>query len=124
MNNVYLFLKALQTSITRYFGCNNRHHEIIPRSLVYEWCAQCIIYPSDKWRDIQKLPIGFMNDAPDSTNDVDLIVANVLHRVLPSLKIVGYTDRRGEDIFVHDVLTPLLDIIFSFDPNLNYFWAK
>lgn len=73
---------------------------------------------------MQKLTIGFMNDALDSTNDVDLIVVNVLHRVLPSLKSVGYSDWRGEDSFVHDVLTPLLDIIFLFDPNLNHFWAK
>ncbi|KAI8079484.1 hypothetical protein BDF21DRAFT_420200 [Thamnidium elegans] len=135
INNIYLFSETLQTSITRYFGCNNQHHQIIrnlgiydeystPSSLVYEWCTKCIICPSGNWREIQKLTIGFLNKALDSTNDMDLIVANVLHRILPSLKIVGYVDQRGEDSFVHDVLAPLLDIIFSFDPNLNHFWAN
>lgn len=88
INNIYLFSETLHTSITRYFGFNSQYHRIIntlgkydyystPSSFVYEWCSKCSICPSDNWRELQKLTIGFMNIALESDNDLDLMIANV-----------------------------------------------
>lgn len=96
---VFIFVqKHFKTLITRYFGCNDQYHEVIrslglyeyypnPSFLVYERFKKGIICPAGNWKDIQKLIIGFMYNALDSTND---IVANMLHKIILSLNRYNY----------------------------------
>ncbi|KAG2217549.1 hypothetical protein INT45_005435, partial [Circinella minor] len=133
MNSTYVFTEKISSSITRHFNCLDHHHHGIikdlklydalpsPTSAVFSWCLQAERQSYDGWKSIKKATVGYLNEAFESDNDVDLLVADVLHRILPTLKISGYNDRRGEDSFVHDILAPLLDASFSFNPNLNHF---
>ncbi|KAG2198078.1 hypothetical protein INT47_011913 [Mucor saturninus] len=69
---------------------------------------------------VQVDSVGFLNQGLESKNDLYLMVANVLHRILPAIKISGYAEGRGEDSFVHDVLGPLLDVTFCSGINIMH----
>ncbi|KAL0087856.1 hypothetical protein J3Q64DRAFT_1820866 [Phycomyces blakesleeanus] len=79
-------------------------------SNVYEWCAQCTSCSYNNWRKLQAIAIKLLNNALQPKNYLDIIVANLLHRILPLLKISGCFHRGGEDSFAHNILTPPLDI--------------
>ncbi|KAG2227400.1 hypothetical protein INT45_007425, partial [Circinella minor] len=76
------------------------------------------------WLEIQADTISFLDKALQSKNHMNLIIANSLHRIFPTLKIGDYAESRGEDSFVHDVFAPLHDVIFSLDINIKHFWAN
>ncbi|CAO0793525.1 unnamed protein product [Mucor circinelloides] len=131
MNHVYLLAEAPPCSFTRCFENMNNHHAIVlglgisdkfilSSPETYGWCATCASRSYATWRDAQATDMFVFTS-------IQLLVetqSNVLHQVLPMMKIVGYTGKRGENSFVHDLLGPLLNIVYSCNVNLNHCWAN
>ncbi|GAA5805091.1 hypothetical protein HPULCUR_010604 [Helicostylum pulchrum] len=92
LNYIYLFTEPLTTSVSRHFGRIELHPQITksldlfynlphPSPEVYRWCTTIASSSFTDWRDVQATTIEFLNQGLKSKNEVDLIIANVLHRM-------------------------------------------
>ena len=51
-------------------------------------------------RQVQKVTLGFMNTAIESENDLDMMVANLLHRMWDIGSNILYNDRKLNHLYV------------------------
>ncbi|KAI9265692.1 hypothetical protein EDC94DRAFT_657992 [Helicostylum pulchrum] len=71
-------------------------------------CCLCKRFFLEQWSSLKADTIKFLQEGLASKNDLDLIIANVIH-------IIDYTEGRCEDSFVRDILAPILDIVFRLE---------
>ncbi|KAI9257183.1 hypothetical protein BDA99DRAFT_515763 [Phascolomyces articulosus] len=134
LNRIFLFADDINKSVSAYFG-SGKHEQIVDSlgimdnlktasDKVNAWCATCGLVRYSSWINVQRKTIGYLNEALASENEFDLVIANILHRLLPPFAINGTSNGIGEDSYVHIVLAPLLELTFDFERSMNHMWAN
>lgn len=136
MHSIFVFAEDTMSSVSRHFGDLSLHFPIIDDLQVSKhfslssaqasiWCQQAAAMSFQNKRQVQRATLEFMNTAIESENDLDMVVANLLHRMLPQVKISGNDGHlKEEDTYVHNILSPLLEDMSAYEPRLQRFWAN
>ncbi|KAI9308178.1 hypothetical protein BJ944DRAFT_260724 [Cunninghamella echinulata] len=98
---------------------------IIPKSsLVNKWCNQLSNGNVFSWRDVKLKTIPMLYEAIQSTNEDDLLAADIIHNLAG--RILDNPDRKNmlEDSFAHKYLDVILETIFGSERRFKQDWAN
>ncbi|KAI8645724.1 hypothetical protein BD408DRAFT_429425 [Parasitella parasitica] len=115
--------KLLPQQIYRVLNVSER--AVIDNIKIIGWANQLVqaALGSKDWLEIQTITIKFLAMAQESKDKLELIAANILHR-LALIMIDNPPNNNVEDSYAHNIISALFDSVFRSDPILSCQWAN
>ncbi|CAO3668250.1 unnamed protein product [Rhizopus stolonifer] len=89
----------------------------------HAWCLEITEDPPIDLKSTLKLCTGFLRQATEEDNEVDLHMAYTLTQLIPVF-VAGSIDSSIEGSYVHHHLAPILQSIFSAEKKFTVHWAS
>ncbi|KAI9252979.1 hypothetical protein BDA99DRAFT_563282 [Phascolomyces articulosus] len=107
--------------INNYHTYKRNVEQVTERSIL--WCNTIAQLDRINWMDIQKSTVPILLEAVRNENEIDVIIANLLHS--QSLKYAGNKiSTTLEDGYVHQSVASLFETVFQSDCLFGYDWAN